>query len=221
MPLLDTMRPLVDGTINRLGGVAFGGDPLMSEEYSRITSVVSSAYNRHGQILETAILQCLQSYDRFQVWNDPRLPISRAAEGLAANFMRNPAEALGANIPHGGDSERAVQVDLLVHDRERNTISSYEVKRGAGTHDAGKRRSMLRDLLCTQVMLKSYGEHYLGRECASAHSQIIIYYGAETLGRPFTLTRDDLDIHFGVPIVEQIEEVNAYYCERVEQLLQQ
>lgn len=220
MALLDTMRPLVDATIDRLAAAKFCCDPLMGEEYSRITSVVSSAYKRHGQILETAILECLKSYDRFEVWNDPALPISRAADALAATYMNNPSAALTASIAHGGDAERALQVDLLVHDRQRNTVASYEVKRGAGAHDAGKRRSMLRDLICTQVVLKSYAEERLGMAAEKATSHIIVYYGAESFG-PFTLTRDGLDEHFGVPVVGQVEEVNAYYRGRVEQLLQE
>lgn len=214
------MAPVVDKTVARLSKKAFCCDPLMGEEYSRITSVVSSAYKRHGQILEASILTCLQTYDKFAVWNDPALHIPQAAEALAGTYMATPAAALAANIAHQGAGERTVQVDLLVYDKEKNTVSSYEVKRGAGTHDSGKRRSMLRDLLCTQVVLKSYGDQYLGAECASAHSHVIIYYGAETLGAPFTLTRDDLDDHFGVPLVEQVEEVNKYYRERVEALLE-
>jgi hypothetical protein len=133
-------------------------------------------------------------------------------------MMMNPVAALDAHIPHAGDAERALQVDLLVHDRERNTVASYEVKRGAGTHDAGKRRSMMRDLICTQVILRSYGEARLGLPIEGATSHIIVYYGAENFG-PFTLTRDHLDDHFGVPIIAQVEEVNSYYRESVEQLL--
>jgi hypothetical protein len=190
----------------------------MGEEYSRITSVVSSAYKRHGQVLETAILECLRNYDRFEVWNDPALPISRAADALAGSFMNDPAQALTANIAHGGQLERTLQIDILVYDRAKNSVSSYEVKRGAGTHDAGKRRSMLRDLICTQVVLKSYADERLGTKCESVASHIIVYYGAESFG-PFTLSRDNLDDHFGVPVVEQVEEVNAYYRDRVEQLL--
>ena len=219
MGILRTLRPLVDRTVDGLRERNFKCDPLMGEENSRITSVVSSAYKRHGHILEAAILEGLRSFDRFQVWNDPRLPISRPAEALAATYMNRPAAALASNIAYDGVGERTLQVDLLVHDRERNSVSSYEIKRGAGTHDAGKRRSMLRDLLCTQVILKSYGEQYLELDCDSAHSHIIIYYGAEDLGQPFTLNRDDLDEHFGVPLVREVEKVNRYYRAQIEELL--
>jgi hypothetical protein len=77
---------------------------------------------------------------------------------------------------------------------------------------------MMRDLICTQVILRSYGEARLGLPIQAATSHIIVYYGAENFG-PFTLTRDRLDDHFGVPLVGQVEEVNAYYRDQVERLL--
>lgn len=94
LALLDTMRPIVDATVDRLAKTKFCCDPLMGEENSRITSVISSAYKWHGQILETSILECLRRYDKFDVWNDRALQISRAADALAASYMRNPVAAL-------------------------------------------------------------------------------------------------------------------------------
>jgi hypothetical protein len=219
MSILQTLTPIVDGTLTRLGARAFDCDPLMGAELSRITSVVSSAYKRHGHILEAALKAALQQHERFVVWDDPQLPISSAAESLATSYMGNPQAALQASIAHEPQGHRTLQVDMVVFDQEQGAIRAYEVKRGAGTHDAGKRRSMLRDLLCTQVVLRSYAEQRLKLPCTSAHAHIVIYYGAETLGAPFTLTRSDLDSHFGVPVVAEIEEVNDYYRGRIEELL--
>jgi len=216
LAVIDILRPVVDASILRLSNKKFTVDPLMGEELSRTTSVVSSVYKRHGQILERAILEALNQHDRFTVWNNRALSIPLAAEALAGQYIGNHAAALNANIGHGGPSDRAVQVDLLVYDHDQNTVKSYEIKRGAGTHDAGKKRSMIRDLLCTQVVLKSYGDEYTGLDCASAQSHIIIYYGAENLGAPFTLFKGDLDDHFGVPVVGDVEEVNDYYKEQIE-----
>lgn len=219
MSVIPKLAPIVDGTVDRLSARAFDCDPLMGAELSRITSVVSSAYKRHGHILEAALKEVLRQHDRFIVWDDPQLPISSAAESLATSYMGNPQAALQASIAHEGQGHRTLQIDMLVFDQLHGTIRSYEVKRGAGTHDAGKRRSMLRDLLCTQVVLKSYAEQKLELSCSSAQSHIVIYYGAETLGKPFTLTRADLDSHFEVQIVDEIEEVNSYYRQRIEALL--
>ena len=38
------------------------------------------------------------------------------------------------------------------------SIRAYEIKRGNGQFDAGKIRSITRDLKCIQVLLKSYAE---------------------------------------------------------------
>lgn len=219
MTILANLIPIVDATVGRLASRAFGCDPLMGAELSRVTSVVSSAYKRHGHILEASVKAALAANDRYIVWSDPSLPISQAAESLATSYMSNPTAALLAGIQHELSGHRTLQVDMLVYDTVEETISAYEIKRGAGAHDAGKRRSMLRDLLCTQVVLKSYAEARLGLNVSTAHSYVIIYYGAETLGSPFTLKREILDDHFQFGIISQIEEVNAYYRGRIEALL--
>lgn len=220
MAIITDLAPIVEGTVKRLSSRAFSCDPLMGADLSRITSVVSSAYKRHGHILEASIRAALAADGRFIVWTEPTLPISQAAESLATSYMSSPTSALSAGIQHEIAGHRTLQIDMFVYDTVQKTISAYEVKRGAGAHDAGKRRSMLRDLLCTQVVLRSYAEKILNLEVRSAHSYVIIYCGAESLGKPFTLTREDLNDHFGCDIVGQIEEVNAYYRSCIENLLQ-
>jgi hypothetical protein len=64
---------------------------------------------------------------------------------------------IGTDYPYSADG-RTLQVDVLVFDRNTGSLKAYEVKRGTGLHDSGKRRSMLRDVLCVQVLLKSYGK---------------------------------------------------------------
>jgi len=50
----------VDATISRLADKQFSVDPVVEARYSRITSIVSSAYKRHGGIIEHSLLH----YDR-------------------------------------------------------------------------------------------------------------------------------------------------------------
>lgn len=219
MSIVNELKPVVDRTVKRLRKKAFDCDPLMGAELSRITSVVSSAYKRHGHILEASLKAVLQQHQRFQVWSVPKLSISQAAENLATSYMTNPKTALKAAIEHEEEGHRTLQIDLIVHDSKKRTVSSYEIKRGAGTHDAGKRRSMLRDMLCTQVVLKSFAESKLGVKSRSAHSYMIFYYGKESIGAPFSLSRDDLDAHFGVAVKKHIEAVNRYYRKQIEALL--
>jgi hypothetical protein len=71
---------------------------------------------------------------------------------------------------------------------------SYEVKRGAGLHDSGKRRSMLKDALCIQVLLKHYAKQR-GYDSKSAESHFIFFYGKCSIPRPFAITGAEMDQH--------------------------
>src|SRR5829696_821829 len=60
-----------------LSQVRFVEDPIAGVRYSRATSIVSSAYKRHGRILEYALRESLRESNRHQVWNDERFRVSR------------------------------------------------------------------------------------------------------------------------------------------------
>jgi len=112
------------------------------------------------------------------------------------------------------EGHRALQVDAIVYERKSGRIRAYEIKRGSGLHDAGKRRSILRDLLCLQILLRSYGQSR-GFEISEASAHIIFYYGKCSIRKPFSLTKDKLDEHFGWPVLEAVERVNALFKERL------
>jgi hypothetical protein len=52
---MERLSPVVDQTIAALARVGFVEDPIAGVRYSRATSIVSSAYKRHGRILEIAL----------------------------------------------------------------------------------------------------------------------------------------------------------------------
>ena len=116
--------------------------------------MVSSAYKRHSKILEAAIFERLRDNNRLSVWTDPAFKVSAAAEALVDSSPR--PDCFRAQLPYG-DTKRTVQVDIVVYDNLQRSLRAYEVKRGNGEHDAGKVRSIMRDLICTHVLLKSYG----------------------------------------------------------------
>ena len=95
---------------------------------------------------------------------------------------------------------------------------AYEIKRGNGRHDAGKTRQILRDLLCVQVLLKAYGIKK-GFDVLSARSLIIFYYGECSIKKPFSLTKDELNEHFGFTVLEAVEAVNEYFRSKLFELL--
>jgi hypothetical protein len=213
--LLGPVFQEVDATIERLARKRFAADPLVGERYSRITSIVSSAYKRHGAIIEQALIAALASAPHLQVWPDPVFRVSPEADMLAGSD----ASAFGNSLRYGAENfTRTLQVDVLVYNRATGLLGAYESKRGFGYHDSGKKRSMLRDLRCLQMLLLSYGQAR-GVNGAAAEARIVFYYGQCSVRLPWALTRADLDEHFKAPIAGPIERVNAYFGERLNDLL--
>jgi hypothetical protein len=209
---LEEVKPLIEKTLKGLARRKFREDPLLGADYSRRTSIAASAQRRHGHIIEAAFRARLKQVPHFRVWATDSFAVSAVADGMVGD-EKNKLNLLKATVQYG-DEKRHLQVDAFVYDESKKTLAAYEIKRGGDRHDAGKTRSMLRDLLCTQVLLKSYGES-LGLEVNSAFSYIVFYYGVGSISKPFSLTRDDLNAHFGVDVTADIEEVNAYFRDQL------
>lgn len=206
--LLERLRPVIDDTIEKLRHTTFREDPIAGRKYSRATSIISSAYKRHGQILEKALLERLKDCARLQVWREDDFKLSH--ESLTELRIHGRIEKCLRIQLEYGERERAIPVDMLVFDVETGVLTSYNVKRGNGSYDAGKRRIILEDLLRTHMLLADYGAK-AGRSPAKAHAHIIFYYGVRSLPEPLSIVGDELDAHFGFPVVEAIEYVNDYF----------
>jgi hypothetical protein len=217
---MERVTPVVDATIAALARTQFIEDPVAGVKYSRATSIISSAYKRHGKILETAIREGLRESNRHRVWNEDAFRVSTAANALVNSLIGLEGEKAcrKSALPYG-ERARTLQVDMMAYDDADKTIRAYEVKRGNGQFDAGKIRSIKRDLMCIQVLLKSYGETAQVAPVA-AESKIVFYYGVRSIPRPWSLVREDLDEHFGFPIVDRIEQANGYFRERLHKLLE-
>lgn len=213
---LEAVRPLVDNTITALSKVDFRDDPIAGRKYARSTSIVSSAYKRHGKIIERALYERLRQNNRLSVWTEDAFCVSPAAENTFSTSSQT--DCLVSELPYG-HSRRTLQIDLIVFDELSGGIGAYEIKRGNGNFDSGKIRSVMRDLLCTHMLLKSYGKAK-GYAVQSASAKIIFYYGVRSIPRPFSLDRDDLDEHFQFPVKEAVEEVNWYFRDRLHELLE-
>jgi hypothetical protein len=211
----DRVKPLVDETVRRLAVNAFRDDPIAGSHYARATSIVSSAYKRHGKILEAAIKERLRDNNRLSVWNDDTYAVSAAADALVGSSKL--ADCLKSQLPYG-EARRTLQVDIVVYDTLHRSLRTYEVKRGNGAHDSGKVRSIMRDLICTHVLLKSYGQG-LGHAVDHSEAKIIYYYGVRSIQAPISLVREELDEHFEYPVVEAVEQVNDYFRDRLHALL--
>jgi hypothetical protein len=215
MTFMDRVAPVVDETIRALAKTKFVEDPVAGVRYSRATSIVSSAYKRHGRILEFALRESLRESNRHKVWHDERFRVSREADALANTQELDACRQ--TTLPYG-NAIRTLQVDMVAFDNADQSIRAYEIKRGNGQFDAGKIRSITRDLKCIQVLLKSYGE-FSKLTPSAAESKIIFYYGVRSVPRPWSLVKNELDDHFGFPVVERIEQANEYFRTKLHALL--
>jgi hypothetical protein len=213
---MERVAPVVDETIRKLAKIKFVEDPIAGVKYSRATSIISSAYKRHGRILEFALRESLRESNRHKVWNDDTFKVSREADALANTQDLDACRR--TTLPYG-NSTRTLQVDMVAFDNADESIRAYEIKRGNGHFDAGKIRSITRDLKCIQVLLKSYGE-VADLKATQVESKIIFYYGVRSIPRPWSLTKGELDEHFGFPVVEKIEQANDYFRSKLHALLE-
>ncbi len=215
--LVAIMEQEVEATIQRLNARKFRSDPIAGPHFSKIVSVMSSGYKRHGFIIERAILEQLKLNPAFEAWDDRAFQVTSTADHIVDSAIGRPEDVFGSETADR-EGHRALQVDAIVYEAKSRRIRAYEVKRGSGLHDAGKRRSILRDLLCLQILLRSYGQSR-GLEVAEASTHIIFYYGQCSIRKPFSLTKDELDGHFNWPVADAVERVNARFKERLFSIL--
>lgn len=202
------MQPTLNAALTKLADTSFRSDPIGGAKYSRATSIISSAYKRHGQILGRALLERLKDCGRFQVWTEDEFKLGPASR-LELQKAMPPAAYREISMLYG-EYDQTIPVDLLVFDSATGGIGSYNVKRGNGEYDAGKKRLILNELLRTQMHLRDYARS-MGLPARGATAYIVFYYGLRSIPEPFSLVGDDLDQHFGFPVQAAIEAVNARF----------
>lgn len=205
-PYLARMNGLLESTLARLANTTFRSDPIGGAKYSRATSIISSAYKRHGQILGSAILERLKECSRFTVWTEDQFKLSATSRAELGRALP-PAAYRQIRLPYG-DCEQSIPVDLIAHEPSTNTVRSYNVKRGNGAYDAGKKRLIVNELLRTQMHLAGYARS-IGITAETAEAYIIFYYGLCSAPDPYCLVATDLDNHFAFPVMDAVEAVNT------------
>jgi hypothetical protein len=135
MAYLDRVMPVVDQTISRLASQTFLIDPIAGDKYSRQTSIITSAYKRHGAILEVALRESLRESNRHQVWKEDTFKVSRAADQIVGH---QPDEAYSPTSLPCGEGIRTLQIDMIAFDNADKTLRAYEIKCENGAFDAGK-----------------------------------------------------------------------------------
>ncbi len=98
--LLAIIEPEIDATIQRLNEKNFRSDPIAGPHFSKIVSVMSSAYKRHGFIIERAILEQLKLNPNFEVWEDRTFQVTPAADHIVDTAIGRPKEVFGTETAY-------------------------------------------------------------------------------------------------------------------------
>jgi len=220
MSVLDKLRPQVDATVEALSSATFRVDPIAGALFSRLVSVLSSAYKRHGSIIESAIVESLRSNPRYEVWRVEKFGIQQQAQTTVAAALGDTSSLDHSHLPYVGDNagDSSIQLDAVVFDHDTGIVSAYEIKRGNGYFDAGKQRSMKKDALLAKILLRSHCETR-GFEAVNSKTHIIFYYGLRSVPAPIGLIGDELDDHFQMAIREDVELVNGYFRSRLFEII--
>lgn len=207
-PYMERMRPVIDHAIDKLQRTKFREDPIAGRKYSRATSIISSAYKRHGQLIGYALLERLKDCERFEVWREDAFKLSyESLRQLQINDRSS--RCLSLKLAYG-DQEHAIPLDVVVFDNRKRTVRAYNVKRGNGAYDAGKQRSIKDELLRTSMLLHSYASQN-GKRAETAEARVIFYYGIRSVDASLCLISEDLDAHFDFPVTSAIENVNECF----------
>jgi hypothetical protein len=216
-PFMGRMEPVIQAALTRLAMTEFRTDPIGGKKYSRATSIISSAYKRHGQILGRALIERLKDCSRFTVWTEDSFKLSFQADAeLKKGF--HPVSYRQINLPYG-EEDQSIMIDIIIFDRDNRLLRSYNVKRGNGAYDAGKKRLIFNELLKTQMLLKGYGKS-IGIEADYSDAFIIFYYGLRSIPEPYSLIDRNLDDHFDFPVLEAIEAVNNRFQQGLYDLIE-
>jgi hypothetical protein len=95
--LVEVLEPEIEATIQRLNDKVFHPDPIAGPHFSRIVSVMSSAYRRHGYILERAIVEQLKTRPELTVWTDPEFQVPHNADLIASVLLLSLSQFLVTN----------------------------------------------------------------------------------------------------------------------------
>lgn len=190
----------------------FAEDPLLGPALSQIQSTLGSLVKRDGHVIQAAIVEVLTAVPSLSVMSQVVLPVTAEADRL----VQQPSYGvcMGTDLPLSENVVRSIVLDLVVVDRANGIATAYEVKRGAGKVDAGKKRAALRDLLVARMLIRGHARAH-GYQVDAGAAFLISYYGRTALPREISLTASDLDSHFGAPVRAAVDAAAAYYRERV------
>jgi hypothetical protein len=179
------MAKCIRRRIAKIADTKFQIDPLVVQDVSLATSEVSSAYKRHGLVLEEALRTALNTRADLDAWMEK---------------LRIPGR------------KKPIQVDLLTYQATSQTLTAYEIKRGFVNHDDQARDGVEERLTELLSALPRYAN---SRNISPAAYKVAVvgYYDrlSGALGPHKVIASPDLATEFGSATMAFVVAVNDYY----------
>jgi len=183
-------------------------DPVIGPDLSKSFSIINSVVKRHGLLIQRSLGDALAASGRFEILTEVPLPITEAAHDLLTS-QNSDRDLVKIKLKADSKTLRMVTIDLVVVDTESGWAGAYDVKRGNGATESRKRRPIELDLRAGRLVLASFLSKCGYDGIRSVTSAVIDYYGASGFSKEMKLTRDELDGHFGVPVLDTIDAMTA------------
>jgi putative ABC transport system substrate-binding protein len=179
------MAKYVRKTIGKIAKTKFKKDPLVVEDLSRSASEISSAYKRHGFVLEEALRTALKTRADLRAWT----------EKIAVPGQR-----------------KKIQTDLLTYQAATGTLAAYEVKRSLINLDDQAADRVEERLTALLPELPNYA---LSKKLSVTVCKVaaVGYYDLKStrIGAHAVIASPDLSTEFGTLAMKFIEDVNDYF----------
>jgi hypothetical protein len=183
-------------------------DPVIGPDLSKSFSIINSVVKRHGLLIQRTLGDALAASGRFEILTEVPLPITEAAHDLLTS-QNTDGDLAKIRLKADSKTLRMVTIDLVVVDTESGWAGAYDVKRGNGTTESRKRRPIELDLRAARLILASFLSKYGYDGIRTVTSGVIDYYGASGFSKEMKLTREELDEHFRVPVLDTIDAMTA------------
>lgn len=183
-------------------------DPVIGADLSKSFSVINSVVKRHGLLIQRTLGDALAGSGRFEVMTEVRVPITEAAQDLLTS-NNSPRDLAKIQLKADSKTTRMVALDLIVVEPAVGWAGVYDVKRGNGMTESRKRGPIELDLRAARLVLSSFLAKSGYDGIKTVTSAVIDFYGASGFSKDMKLTKDELDEHFGVPVVDTVDTMTA------------
>lgn len=176
-------------TVHGLETTEFNLDPLVPRNASIATSRISSAFKRHGTLLQKALAVAIETCTDVQVWNERQLTHPDYKNGL--------------------------NIDLIIYDNNARSLDIFEIKRGLGSHDSDAKKGINKRLDAARASASQLSLPYKDMHTYV----VSYYGTRMNTKRHTKLSKSDIDIKYGAGVSRFVDEVDDYYKSKLHSIV--